>query len=149
MGRNPSLFCFYHHFFFSGKSCFYTFFTLQFLFFCYVKPFFLRRDFFPKTDTVFLKVNPFLLSSWKIFQFNFIFCMYGCVNNIYWKRNTSSDKNLQDGKIVINIIWLLFEAIQNFYIKNLTSVIERVLVHYNVIGKINVIYYLKNLRGHP
>ena len=36
--------CFNHHLFFSDKSCFYTFLLLQFLFFCNIKLFSLKRE---------------------------------------------------------------------------------------------------------
>ena len=79
VGRNPSFFCFYYCLFFSDKSCFYTFLLLQFLFFCNLKPFFLRRDFsshfvsnkscFSATKSFFIK-PPFL---WLMFKQNLFF----------------------------------------------------------------------------
>ena len=104
MGRNPSFFCFYHHLFFSSKSCFYEVLSLQFLFFLLLKTFFSEKGVFLtffKNKSCFYRSKSFfikLLDFHKTFQFIFIFCMV--VSNIYLKRNTSSDKSLKDGNMI-------------------------------------------------
>ena len=127
MGRNPSFFCFYHHLFFSSKSwsrksCFYEFLSLQFLFFCYVKPFFLRREFsslFFENKSCFSESKSFFIKLLDI-SVNFYF-LYGCVKNIYWKRNNPSEKSLQDGEICSDKYDKSKIHILNFSIKKSTN----------------------------